>query len=56
MALTVPRLTPNRLAISRCEMRPSRSIRRTSSTNAVAIIVQLLPKIQLELGFQPVGI
>ena len=34
MALTVPRLTPSCLAISRCEMRPSRSIRRTSSTNA----------------------
>ena len=51
MALTVPRLTPIRKAILRCERRPSRNIRRISSTTVVAIIVQFSPEIAvLRLG------
>ncbi len=44
-ALTVPRLTPSRAAIFRCENRPSWSSRRISSITGVAIIVQLSPKV-----------
>jgi hypothetical protein len=52
MALTVPRLTPVRMATFRCET-PCRNIRRTSSTTVVAIIVDLSPEISkhgLRLG------
>jgi hypothetical protein len=38
IALTVPRLTPKRKAIFRCERLPSSSSRCTSSTIANAII------------------
>lgn len=47
MALTVPRLMPVRRAMSRCERRPSRNIRRISSTIVVAIIVQFSPKVAI---------
>ena len=45
MALTVPRLTPIRRAMPRCERRPSPNSRRISSTTVVAIIVQFSPEI-----------
>ena len=39
MALTLPRLMPIRWAICRCDKLPSRSIRTTSCTTVVAIMV-----------------
>ena len=55
MALTVPRLTPNRMEIFRCDRRPSRNIRRISSITVFWIIVQLSPKIaRLGIGFNQV--
>lgn len=48
IALTVPRLTPRRRAISRCERRLSRSIRRTSSISAAAIICDSPDEIRVD--------